>query len=72
MIKCFLINIEVVALDKNQAYIASQLFQKLKKKNMLIEFRDILIASSAIAQNISLATLNHKHFNRIDDLNILE
>ena len=39
---------------------------------MLIEFRDILIASSAIAQNIPLATLNHKHFNRIDDLNILE
>jgi len=65
-------NIEVVAFDKNQAYIASQIFQKLKKKNMLIEFRDILIASSAIAQNISLATLNYRHFNRIDDLNILE
>jgi predicted nucleic acid-binding protein len=41
-------------------------------KNTLIEFRDILIASSSIAHNIPLATLNLKHFERIDDLNILE
>ena len=65
-------NIEVIAFDKNQAYVASQIFQTLKRKNTLIEFRDILIASSSIAQNIPLATLNLKHFERIDDLNILE
>jgi tRNA(fMet)-specific endonuclease VapC len=44
--------------DKNQAYVASQIFQTLKRKNMLIEFRDILIASSSIVHNIPLATLN--------------
>jgi predicted nucleic acid-binding protein len=49
-----------------------KIFQTLKRKNTLIEFRDILIASSSIAHNIPLATLNLKHFDRIDDLNILE
>ena len=34
--------------DKQQVYIASQIFRDLKKRNRLIEFRDILIASSAL------------------------
>ena len=34
--------IEVVPFDKNQAYIASETFKELKKRNSLIEFRDIL------------------------------
>jgi len=65
-------NIEVLAFDKNQAYIASEIYQDLKKKNSLIEFRDILIASSAMAQNIFLVTLNTKHFERIEKLDLLE
>ena len=65
-------NIEVIAFDKNQAYIASQIFKDLKKRNTLIEFRDILISSCAISEDINLATLNKKHFERINDLIILE
>jgi predicted nucleic acid-binding protein len=63
--------IEIIAFEKNQAETASNIFKNLKKKNALIEFRDILIASSAISENISLATLNKKHFERIDSLNLL-
>ena len=58
----------ILPFDKEQAKISSSLFQKLKAKNKLIEFRDIFIASSAIAKQIPLATLNKKHFKRIDDL----
>ncbi len=65
-------NIAVINFDKEQAYIASQIFKDLKKRNVLIEFRDILISSSAIALGIPLATLNQKHFERIEDLILLE
>ena len=64
-------NIEVIALDKNQAFIASQVFQDLKQKNALIEFRDILISSCAISLKIPLSTLNTKHFARIQNLSLI-
>lgn len=65
-------NITVIDFDKEQAYIASQTFKDLKQKNALIEFRDILISSSSIALDIPLATLNRKHFKRIENLVLLE
>jgi len=65
-------NIAVIDFDKKQAYIASQTFKDLKQRNALIEFRDILISSSAIALDIPMATLNRKHFERIEDLKLLE
>jgi len=65
-------NIAVIDFDKEQAYIASQTFKDLKQRNSFIEFRDILISSSAIALDIPLATLNRKHFERIEDLKLLE
>jgi len=65
-------NIAVIDFDKEQAYIASQTFKDLKQRNALIEFRDILISSSAITLDIPLATLNQKHFERIEDLKLLE
>ena len=65
-------NIDVIDFDKKQAYIASQIFRDLKQRNALIEFRDILISSSAISLGIPLATLNKKHFERIEDLILLE
>ena len=65
-------NIKVIAFDKEQAIVASEIFKNLKKNNKLIEFRDILIASTSISLNIPLSTLNKKHFDRIDGLEIVE
>lgn len=65
-------NIEVIPFDKNQAFVASTMFKDLKKKNSIIEFRDILISSCAIAYNIPLVTLNFKHFKRIEGLLLFE
>ncbi len=62
---------KVLEFDTKQAKVASNIFQSLKAKNKLIEFRDIFIASCAIASNIPLATLNKKHFKRIDNLILL-
>ena len=61
-------NIEVIPLDKDQARRAAEIFKKLKQKNMLIEFRDILIAACAMAEEMPLATRNKKHFDRIEGL----
>ena len=64
--------IEIIDFDKKQAFMASTIFKTLKKKNSLIEFRDILISACAIVYNMPLATLNTKHFKRIDNLILLE
>lgn len=64
-------NISVIAFDEEQAFIASKIYKTLKQKNSLIEFRDILIASSAIALDVPLVTLNYKHFERIEKLKLM-
>jgi len=49
---------------------AAQIYQQLKGKNQLIEFRDIFIAATCIVNNFPVVTLNKKHFSRIDGLKI--
>ena len=66
-----LLHVEIVAFDTEQAKMASNIFHLLKAKNKLIEFRDIFIASCAITANMPLATLNTKHFKRIDGIILL-
>lgn len=53
---------------------ASQIFAQdkalLKRQGMLIADMDLMIASIVKAQQFTLVTNNHKHFERIEDLNI--
>lgn len=65
-------SIDILPFDENQAIVASQIYKSLKAKNALIDFRDILIASCALYHNIKLSTLNHKHFIKIDGLQLVE
>ncbi len=51
---------------------AGQLLAILEKKGMLIEFRDLLIGSIALAEGFSMKTNNKRHFQRIPDLIIVE
>ena len=44
----------------------------LKRKSLLIDMEDIMIAATALALKIPLATLNRKHFNRIDGLILID
>ena len=50
---------------------AGQIYHQLRTSNQLIEFRDIFIAATCLTFNLPIATLNKKHFRRIDDLKIL-
>jgi tRNA(fMet)-specific endonuclease VapC len=51
---------------------ASQIIRSLKKQNKIIEIQDILIAATAIANNVKLCTINKKHFDRITELEMVE
>lgn len=48
----------------------SVVIDHFRKKNKIIEFRDIFIAATAITNDMPLSTLNVKHFERIDDLEL--
>lgn len=63
---------EIIPFDFETARISAEIYKNLKKENQLIEFRDIFIAATSIKANISLLTLNKKHFNRIKDVKISE
>lgn len=50
---------------------AGEIYHLLRKTNQIIEFRDIFIAATCLTFNLPIATLNKKHFRRIDGLKIL-
>ncbi len=64
-------NIDIIDFDLSSAKLSSKIFRNLRDDNKLIEFRDILIGATALDNNMPIATLNEKHFNRIDKLEIL-
>jgi tRNA(fMet)-specific endonuclease VapC len=64
--------ITIIALDEISVDTAVTMNNILKKKRKQIELADLFIASTAVAYGLSLATLNRKHFDRIDTLNIIE
>ncbi|GAB3420758.1 type II toxin-antitoxin system VapC family toxin [Niabella aquatica] len=67
----FLQKTEVLSFDKNAAKVAVEINKELKRKRKLIDIADLFIAAIAIANNLQFATLNKKHFDRIDDLVII-
>lgn len=62
---------EVVFFDSVQAEITGKIRADLSKSGHLIGDLDILIASSAIANQAILLTKNPKHFSRIKDLRLM-
>jgi tRNA(fMet)-specific endonuclease VapC len=62
----------VLAFDQSVVKIAVEANNKLKRKSKQIALADLFIASTAIANDLPVATLNRKHFDRIDDLQIVE
>jgi predicted nucleic acid-binding protein len=62
----------VLALDENVAQVAVDINNELKRKRKQIEMADLFIAATAIANKLPFATLNRKHFDRIDGLIVIE
>ena len=68
----FLEKTTVLAFDTSTAKVAVELNKELKRKRKLIDIADLFIAATAISNNLPFATLNKKHFDRIDGLSIIE
>lgn len=53
----------VLPFDEDVAQRAAEIYHGLKRRNQLIEFRDIFIAATCLVHNLPIATLNKKQFN---------
>ncbi|HQU92424.1 MAG TPA: type II toxin-antitoxin system VapC family toxin [Pyrinomonadaceae bacterium] len=51
--------------------VAVAIDRDLRQRNKRLELPDLLIASTAVAHDLPLATLNRRHFERIKSLRIL-
>lgn len=67
----FFSKVEIIPFDKDANLKAVEIFQSLKKSNKLIEVPDIFIGATALSRNLSLATLNKKHFERLKGLELI-
>lgn len=63
-------NFIILPFSEDVAKQAGIIFHQLKKKNQLIEFRDIFIAATCILYDMPLKTANTKHFTRIEGLRL--
>jgi predicted nucleic acid-binding protein len=57
--------------NKPVAEKASELYVKLKKKGLLIQDADLLIAATALIHGLCVITNNVNHFSRIKGLKVL-
>lgn len=62
----------VIPFDDKCCQEAIYRFQILKLKNKLIPIEDLFIGSSAIAFGLPIATLNRKHFERFENLDMVD
>ena len=67
----FFSRIVVLPFDSKVVKQSVVIYKQLKQQSNLIDIPDIMIAGTAIQNNMPLATLNRKHFERINDLLII-
>lgn len=63
--------VTIIPFDEDCVDTAIRLSTLLKKSNKQIDIADLFIASTALSNNLSIATLNKKHFERIDELEVI-
>jgi len=62
----------VLSFDDRVARVAARLSVELRKQGTGIGVADLFIAATAIANDLPLATLNKKHFARVNDLRMVD
>jgi len=67
----FFSRVIVLSFDSKVVKQAVSIYKQLKQQNKLIDMPDIMIAGTVLQNNMPLATLNRKHFERIDGLKII-
>lgn len=63
--------VTILPFSSKMAEEAAKIQLELKKKNKMIEVRDLFIASTAVISNLPLLTLNKKHFSRVPMLSLI-
>lgn len=61
----------ILSFDESCVDTAVQINAALKQKRKQIDLADLFIAATAMTNSFPIATLNKKHFDRIDGLNVL-
>lgn len=64
--------ISVIPFDSGCVDTAVAINQQLKRKRKQIAIADLFIAATAVTIGLPIATLNKKHFERVDELIIVE
>jgi predicted nucleic acid-binding protein len=70
--KKFLDNVEVLSFNSTAVAKAVDINKALKTKSKQIGIADLFIAAIALSNDLPIATLNKKHFDRIDDLLLID
>jgi tRNA(fMet)-specific endonuclease VapC len=63
--------LKVIPLDEAAVNMAVDINADLKRNRKQIDLADLFIAATALAYGVPLATLNKKHFERIEKLKIV-
>lgn len=66
----FLLPLEIIAFDEKSTEIYGKIRTELEKKGKIIGAMDLLIASQALALDLTLVTNNIKEYSRITNLKI--
>jgi len=64
-------NSPVISFDRSAVKMAVQINKNLKLNRKQIDLADLFIAATAVSNNLPIATLNKKHFERIDMLTVI-
>lgn len=64
--------IEIISFDEACVNTAVDINATLKRKRKQIGIADLFIDATALTHSLPIATINRKHFNRIEGLDLLE
>jgi len=68
----FLSKFNPLPFEEQTAKIASSIHKQLKKQGNILDLRDLFIAATCIEHGYCLLTLNKKHFDRVQGLELME
>ena len=69
-VEVLLEGVSVLPFDEEVSMKASEIYHNLRRRNLMIEFRDIFIAATALVFQLPIKTLNKDHFQRIETLDL--
>lgn len=70
-VEILLEGIPVLPFSEEVSLKAAEIYHNLRRRNLIIEFRDIFIAATAIIFQLPIKTLYQEHFQRIESLELV-